>query len=515
MRTSSTYNTIRNMLSGVINQISVIVLPFLLRTAIIRYFGINYVGLRSLFSSILNVLSVTELGIGAVVSALLYKPIAENDEKTISILIVYLRRCYRILGTIILIMGVCVVFFLQDIIARDYPDNINIYILYFMNLSATVVSYFLFAYKKILLSANQRYDIEVNISTVINIVQTILQIMVIVIWKNFYLFTVIFPLMVILNNLITNYVINKIFPYRFYKEVIHEDLKYQIFRKVAGAFWYRLGSVVLFSIDNIVISGFLGLAVLGQYNNYYYIMGIGQGLQAIIHNSIRPTIGNQIAVTSKKKNQKNFQYLRFSYMIFSGICSVELLCLIQPFISLWLGDGAQLPFGLVILIVINFYMQSCCHMFRIYQEAAGIFNEGKFVPLIGAIVNLFLNLLLIRTYHLYGVVLSTIISVLIILLPGYIWVIWKHYFQNREFVWREIQALTAFTIATVIISVVCNFVCNRIVVTGLCGFILKAIFCALLALILYYVIFSHSSDMRYFKDLFIHLVKRKKNKGEG
>lgn len=488
---------IRNMIWGIFNQVVNILLPFILRTIIIYWFGVNYIGLRTLFSSILNVLNVAELGFGGVISTLLYAPVAENNHEKIVQLVRFLKRCYLLLGSIIFVLGLMLLPFLDKLIALDYPEEMNIYILYLINLFGTVAGYFLFAYKKILLSANQRYDIEVNIATIMIFLQTTIQVVVVIVTKNFYLFMMAVPICTVLNNLISNCIVNKLYPLSVVNvKALCNDDKKRIYQKVQGAFYYRIGSVMLFSADNIVISKFLGLIQLGVYNNYYYIVNSLQGIQAIIHNSIRPIIGNMICKKSVTENQKEFFDYYFCYMGISIVCGAGVLCLGQSFVELWIGEDMKLPFGICVMLTIDFMAQSICDIFRIYQEAAGIFKEGRYVPLCGAAVNLILNLLLTRYFGLYGIVLSTILAVLIVLLPGYVSIVWKYYFKNAAFIKYSIANILLYAFSATLILVITKYVCDKISVQTWGDLMIRGTVCVLISIVLYAALLGWKTETK-------------------
>ena len=143
-----------------------ILLPFLFRTVIVYTLGVNYLGLNSLFTSVLQVLNLAELGVGSAMIFSMYKPIAEDDEKKICALMNLYRKYYNIIGLVILIIGILLTPFIPKLINGEVPKEINIYILYIMNLIATVLSYWLLAYRNSVLQAHQRLDVSSKITIV-------------------------------------------------------------------------------------------------------------------------------------------------------------------------------------------------------------------------------------------------------------------------------------------------------------------------------------------------------------
>ena len=181
---SRTKNTVRNISAGLINKVVMLLFPFVIRTILIKHLGSDYLGLSSLFTSILQVLNLTELGFSSAIVYSMYKPLAEKDTKTICTLMNFYKKIYRIIGLIIIIFGMLLIPFLPKLIHGSYPETINITILYLIYLFNTGVTYFLFAYKSSLLNADQRNDIINNVNTIVGSVQYIMQIIILIVFKN-------------------------------------------------------------------------------------------------------------------------------------------------------------------------------------------------------------------------------------------------------------------------------------------------------------------------------------------
>ena len=264
-------NTKRNTLMGFINRATSLLLPFISRTAILYWLGNEYLGLSSLFSSILNVLSLAELGLGSAIVFSMYKPIADDDNKSISALLNFYQKVYKYIGLVILLLSLVFLPFLNVIIKGEYPSTINIYILYVLYIVNTIMSYLLFAYRGSLLSAFQRTDIQSNISTIVAIIQFIIQTACLYFFRNYYIFMLITVFMTILNNILILISTKKMFPdIRCEGDLAHET-RHEIWIKLKALIFHKFGGIIANTFDNIVISAFLGLTKTAIYNNYYYI----------------------------------------------------------------------------------------------------------------------------------------------------------------------------------------------------------------------------------------------------
>lgn len=429
---SRTQNASRNIGWGIINKIISILTPFVLRTMVIYIIGIQYVGLNSLFSSILGVLSLAELGFGSALVFSMYKPIAENDVSKVNALLNLYRKIYRCVGVIILILGLLIMPFLDFFIAKDYPKEVNIYLLYLIYLVNTTLGYFLFAYKRSILNATQRVDVGSNINSFIQIFQFIVQSILLIFFRNYYIYILIIPCMTIIDNIIVAVYVNRKYPEYICIGNIEKEEMGLIKKNVGGLVIQKIGNTILNSADNIVISSFLGLTLLAKYNNYYYIMSSVFGILFIITNSITPIIGNSIVKDSLEKNYKDFVKFNFIEVWLVTWFAACLLSLYQHFMFLWGGNDFQLAPSVAVLFVIYFYVYKMNDMCYVYRQASGIWWEGKWMPFVSATVNLLLNLVLVNIIGMAGVLISTIISIFLINFPWGTYILFAKYFKNPK-----------------------------------------------------------------------------------
>ena len=284
-----TQNAKRNIIFGLINKIIVLLFPFVIRTIIIKNLGSEYLGLNSLFISILQVLNLAELGFNSAVVYSMYKPIATSDEETICALMNFYKKIYRYIGVIISIIGLSLLPFLNYLIKESYPNDINIYILYFIYLFNTSLTYFMFAYKGALLTAHQRNDITSNVNTITCILQYTLQIIFLIKFKNYYLFACVQIITTLINNIVIAIIAYKKYPNYFCKGELNNEMKFDIKKRVSGLMIQKICSTTRNSLDSLFISAFLGLNMVALYSNYYTIMNAIIGIMSIITSSIITT----------------------------------------------------------------------------------------------------------------------------------------------------------------------------------------------------------------------------------
>ena len=506
---SRTKNSIRNIVYGVFSKIVTIILPFVARTIIIQILGTQYLGLNSLFTSILQVLNLAELGFGNALVYSMYKPIAEKRNEKVCQLLNYYKKCYRIIGIIVLIFGLLIMPFLDKLISGEHPENINIYYIYIIYLINTVLSYFLFAYKSSLLTANQRNDITSKISLMLVILQNVLQILLLIVFENYYYYIVVIPFITILNNLIISKIVDKKYPQYKAKGKLEENENKEIQKNVKGMIFQKIGSVVLSNVDNIVISAFLGLTILGIYNNYYYIITSLFGILSVVMNSLKASIGNSVVLETKEKNYKDFIKFIFLYVWIISWMSICLLVLMQDFIQLWLGQEYLLEYYIVILFGIYFFVHKWCDMLYVYQEAKGLWWENRFVPISAAIVNLIINLILVKIIGLAGILISTIVSVLFIYDFGYAKILFINYFNIKGEFKKYILKQIKYLITTIIVGIVTYGICLILNKSTLLYFILKICIATIVPNVLFFIIYKNTNE---FKELVIFIKNKIENK---
>jgi len=495
MRYNRTKNATRNMLFSLILKIYNLAVPFAIRTLFIYIMGVQYMGLSSLFASILSVLSLAELGVGSAMVYSMYKPLHEDDVDTVCALMALYRKYYRIIGLVILILGLSFTPFLPYIIKDDLPADVNLYVLYFLNLASTVVTYWLFAYKNCIISANQRSDISSKISLIITSVTYLLQIIVLLAFHNYYLYIIVSIVTGIVSNIVTAIVANKMFPQFKAKGNLSKEAIRAINRRVRDLFTAKLGTVVVHSSDTIVISAFIGLKALAQYQNYYFIMTSVAGFMAIVYGSMTSIIGNSLVSESWEKNYRDFRVLLFIIAWIGGICSACFLCLYQPFIELWLGKELMLSFGMVICFCVYFFAGEINKVLLLYKDASGMWHSDKYRSLVISLLNLCFNLATVNYLGLYGIILSTILPMIVV---GYPWLTrnlcHEIFIPNKQ---KGIYGrLFAYFAITTVSAAITYGICSLIHISLLLTIIVRAILCVIIPNIVFVLVYRNTTDFQ-------------------
>ena len=504
MKIARTKNTVRNILTGSVSRIINIILPFFNRTVILYVMGTKYLGLSSLFTSILSFLSLSELGLGAAMVYSMYKPIARNDDETICALLNLYKRLYRIIGFVVLGLGMALMPFLRQLINDEIPPEINLHLLYFIYLFNSVLSYWLFASKNALLQAHQRNDVNNVISAVI--IPASYAVMLGALWltKNYYAYVIWQPVFTIITNLIRSRYVDRHFPHLKPRGEISSELRRSITKKVAALIGTKLNTVVLNAADNLVMSAFLGLTVIAVYGNYYMIMSSIIGFLGIIYSAMTAGLGNSLQTETVEKNYRDFEKLSFMNSWLVGWCSVCLVCLYQPFMRIWVGEELMFPFYVVLELGLYFYIYQLRKIPVVYKDAAGIWWEDRFRPYVCMVTNVVLNILLVQIIGISGIILSTVFS-LCISIPWENYTIFKYVFHRSSRAYYG--KLAAYCGSMILGGLVCFWLCS-LFGDGIPALMARAVICVIVPNVIFAALNCRRAEFRLARDMVLRILRR-------
>ena len=508
MKIERTKNAQKGIMAGSVLRICQILLPFFMRTVMIRLMGVAYLGINSLFSSILNVLNLAELGVGTAMVFSMYKPIAEDDDRTICALMNLYRKYYRIIGLIIGAVGIAILPMLPHFISGDVPYGLNIKTLYLLNLGATVLSYWLFAYRNCLLQAYQRNDIASIILVVTTILQHALQLVVLWLFRNYYLYVLVLLATQAVNNVVTAIVTKKMYPQYKAEGTLTKEQVGKINRKVRDLFTGKLGTVVLKSSDTIVISSFLGLKVLAIFQNYYFILTSIINVVEIVLSSIIAGLGNCFLTETKKKNFEDLEKFTFLFCWMITICCCCFVALYQPFMRIWVGKELLLDERTMIWFAVYFFAYTLNRLLNVYKDAAGLWHEDRFRPLITAMCNLSLNLLLIRSWGIAGVLLSTVASIVFVGIPWLLRNLFTLLF-DRSLLKGYVLQICSYAAVTFVCGLVVYYICAQIQLNDYVSLVVCACIAVIVPNVLLYIVYRKHRLFRLGVQFLDHLTRKR------
>ena len=508
---SRSSSSIKNFSVALIGQIIGIVISFIARLFFIRILGKEYLGLNGLFTNILTVLSLTELGVGTAITYSLYKPLAEKDINKCKMLMQLYKKIYIVIGFVILIIGVSITPLLPYLI-KDMPDIKNINLIYFLFVLNTSVSYF-FSYKRNLIIADQNRYIATVYRYGFYALLNISQIIYLLIRKDYIGFLVLQVITTLLENICISIQANKMYPYLKDKDKIQleEKTKKEIIKNTKAMMMHKIGGVVVTSTDNILLSSFVSISSVGIYSNYYLIINALNLVFGQVYNSLSASIGNLCAVSKKDKQYDIFKKINFLTFWIYSFAAVCLLVLFNSFIEIWLGNEYLFSIDVVCILVINFYITGMRRTSITFKEATGLFEKDKYKAIFEAIINLAASIILAKYFGVFGVFLGTFISSIATCLWVEPYVLFKYGFERR--VSEYFKDYAKKSLLTLVLTIVTFYICNLFSGNLYLVFILKCFVCLIVPNLILFLIYHNTDEFRYFYDkLFVNVLNRFKNK---
>ena len=495
MKIQRTKNAARNILFDGTSKLINMVVPFIMRSFILHYLGIQYLGLNGLFRSILSFLNLAELGVGSAMVFSMYKPIAEDDTDTICALMRLYRTFYRVIGLFIAAVGLLLVPFLPSLVKGNVPADMNLYILYFMNLGNTVLTYWLFAYKGSLLMAHQRRDVISKVAMAAHLAEYTLKILVLVLFKNYYLYLTVQLMLQVAVNILTAIAATKMFPQYAARGHLPKEKVMDIVKRVRDMFTSKFSTVIFNSADTLVISSFMGLTALAIYQNYYYIITSLRTFLDVVISSCIAGVGNSLITESEEKNYRDLERFSLLFNWMMGVSTAMLLCMFQPFMLLWMGEESLLSFDYVICFAIYFYAMGVNKLVNMFKDAAGIWRKDRWRPLTASLVNLGLNLLTVRWLGLYGVLLSSVVSIVVVGLPWLLHNLFDEVFP-RKYLWRYVRFFSVFVAVSLVSCGASWLVCSQFRLAALTELFVNACISFIIPNIIFFIIFGRNPMFR-------------------
>lgn len=488
-KNSRTENAKRNIVFGLFNKFFSIVFPFITRSFLIKTIGAEYLGVDSLFTSILQILNLSELGMSSAIVFSMYEPMAKGDTNTICSLLNFFRRVYKYIGLFILSVGLCFIPFLDYFIKGDVPADINVLVVYLIFLFNTVIGYMLFGYKNSILNASQRVDVISNCASITKGLLALVQGIMLYTTYNYYCYLVVLPLTTIVNNFLIYYYVKKNYPEYTCRGDISKETLHSFKKRVAGLFATKFCSGMRTSIDSLCVSAFIGLTVTAIYSNYYMVVVALTNICSVFAASILAGVGNRIVTNTPDSNYRQMRVFDFVYMWFSGIACVCMVAFFQTFMRMWVGNDLMFPDYMPFLFGLYFYSLRTGDMKGVYQDASGLWWENRYRAFFEVGLNIVLSIILVQLIGPAGVVLSAVTSLLLVNFGMGSHIVFKYYFKNgklKEFYVDHIKYLLTTSITVMMTYYLCSTISNTIV-----GFMAKLAICLFVSNLAYLCFYWH------------------------
>lgn len=511
MSKSRTKNSARNAFFGISNQFIMLILNFISRTIFIKILGEDYLGVNGLYSNILTILSLAELGVGQAMVYSFYMPLKDKDKNKLSALTTFYKKLYNYIAIAVAILGIVFIPFL-DLICDSKLQQDKLVLYYVLFLLNTITSY-LFVYKTSIINADQKkYLVTIN-NFKYNVIKVILQTIFLLITHNFVVYLLINPIATFLSNFELSRKAEKMYPYINEKRELSKEEKKSIFQNIKAMFIYKISTILLNGTDNILISALVGTVYVGFYANYSMLINSVSAFITALFQSVHASIGNLIVDGSIKRRYEVYKILNLIGIWISCICTTCFFILFNDFIYMWLGEKYVFNNFIVFSIVLNFYLFVILNPIWSFREATGMFKKTKYVMVCTAVINLVLSIILGKFFGIFGILISSAIA----RVCTYFWyeplILFKEYFNVSpiKYFKKQLLSIILVTLSIVATCLSTSFISKPSIV----GIFIKLIICLLISNIICIIIFHKSEEFMYLKELFTSKVLRKYNRKKG
>lgn len=507
MENSRTKNSLLNIISSFGGTLIYDIGYFFLRAVFVRTLAEEYLGLEGLFSNILGMLSLMELGIGPAMIVSLYRPIAEKNTGKIKSLMLLYRKAYTIIGVCVLIIGISLTPFLSFFI-RDYPEGFHqINLIYFLYILNTGSSYF-WIYKQSLFIADQKNYLVNLWFNAARIVMLLVQMLVLLLTHDFILFLVVQILFTNGANLFISRRADRAYPYLKDKNTapLDSESRNEVRNYALSSTVLNIGSKLVNSTDQLIITRFAGLISGGAYSSYILVSDALLSIERKMFSEITASIGNLNVVSEREKNYEVFTHLLFASNVVSTVFTVCLYCLFQDFVQFWIGETFVLDRATVIIIVLVFYLYSVRLPAQTFNSATGAFSRYRYRAVVEGLINLIVSIVLVRKIGIVGVILGTAISCLAV--PFWVepYILFKFTFSASSMpYWRNAVLNLA---QTAVLVLICSSLCALLPLSGLPAFLCKGLLCAALSVGLICLLHHRNESFAFFLQLVGRILKR-------
>lgn len=509
MKKSRTQKSIMNTAVSFISQVIIILLGFISRRVLIYSVGVQYLGINGLMSNILTIFSLAESGVGLAIGYSLYKPLAENDVETIKALMRFYRTVYRLLALMTAVVGVLFYPFLPVFLKDSTAPDAGI--IYFLFLASSVCSY-LWSYKITLNSSDQNKYLYTIANTVTQILVLVVKVFILYYTQNYIIYLCIELGSTLIKNIIFSCILDRHYPFLKDKHVrkLSDTEKRQLSKNIKSLFWGKFGYIASQCSDNLVISSVISVTMVGLYSNYTTLISAVSGFVTTFTSGVTASMGNLIASESREKSYavyKRIDFINYWLYTFSAVC---LLCLTEPFIRIWLGQDYILPKSILIVSVVLFYLKGLNSGIDVAKNAAGLYYPDRFVPMIEAILNLAISIILAYRIGLLGVLVGTLVSFLSLSFWTKPYYVFRDVFCVRfsEYVvWEGKKILLSFAIGAALYFIQLKIHSENIYI----DLLLKALFTGIMSNVLLCGAFFKTDEFEYIKAMVraaVHRMKR-------
>lgn len=414
-KNTRTQNSFFNFTTSLLGQFLRSLIQFIVRVVFIQTLGKSFLGINGLFSNILTMLSLTDFGVGTAILFKLYEPIAREDHQRIASLMRLYKIVYTLIGMVIAVIGLCLIPFLPNLI-KDYDQfsrlNLNAAFIFILYLFRTVSTYLFFAYKSAIILANQQEYLINLVYYLFSIGGGILQIVFLLVHPKFEIYVLISIIQIVLQNIAIAAIADRMYPYINDKttQKIGKNEIVDMFKDCGALTIYKLNDVVLKATDNIVLSSYMGLEAVALYSNYYVLYTTINALFSKILGSVAHSLGDLHTTHNLKHEYEIFEVVNLITAILGGTAFAGIFVTADEFVRSWIGAGWTIPQPFAFIMGFELYTLAVKVSLSRYRHSLGLFQQAKWIPIFGMIINLVVSILLVKRIGICGVLLGTLVA---------------------------------------------------------------------------------------------------------
>lgn len=502
---SRTEYSLLNIFVGIGGYILNTVLGFVCRMVFVRCLSADYLGVSGLFTNILTMLSLTELGIGSAIVYALYKPLAEHDEEKVASLVQLYSKAYRMIGLVVAVVGALIMPFLSVIIQEPPQIKESIYLLYLINLFNTSSTYF-FSYRSSLLSAAQQNYIVIGVNYIITIVQSILQMVWLAATRDYLGYLLIQTIGTFVYNITISYIAARKYPYikrKDPKPLSREETK-DLFKNIRDLTAYKISGLLVNSTDNILITFFKGLATTGVASNYTLLVNTLNSLLGQIFNGLTASVGNHNTLESSQKRYEMFSFLNLMNFWIFGWATLGIIFCSTDLVELCFGTEYTLPISIPLVMALNFYTVGLQNAVWTYKQTMGLFHYGRFLQIVTAILNVFFSVVLGYRWGVFGILFATFLARLCTNLWYDPYAVFVHGFRKSPALYAQKYFYYLLTLG--IAAAIC-YPLMKCVEIPLVKVPAKILICSVVCNVVFYLMFQKTKEFQKLREVWKNVLR--------
>lgn len=498
----------KNIAMGYVSSLVTAILNFILRTIFIYKLGDTLNGVNGLYTEVLSMLSLAELGIGTAMNYSLYGPVARGEVEKVKSYMALYRKSYRIIALVIAGIGLALAPFLPYIIKDPGTLTVRELTIYYLIFLFNTVSTYFVSYKYSLANAEQKNYIQTNINMVSKVITILLQIVVLLVFENFLLYLLTAAMVELAQKIFAAFYLNKRYPYLKDKEVekLEQAEVDEVVKKTKALMLHKIGDTARLQTDSLIITSFINVTTTGFVTNYNIVISTVSNFVNIIFNSVISSFGNLVATESKEKQYHIFRVYRFFAIWIYGFFAIGFFTLLTPLVQLWVGPRRILPGVVINCILIDYFLKGERIVLSNFKTAAGVFEQDKYLAMIQGVVNLIISIVLVREIGLVGVYIGTIVSGLIANLTKPV-IIYKACFDRsaKAYYMDSLKYLPVIGVITAICYPIHQFVMAGV---SIGRFLAAGILVTIVFHVVFLLCFYRTREMQYILEVFRRKLKR-------